>query len=79
MDCCRMSFGFWRADVARDARGSRRDSRATGTRSLAERPIAAVWPEGQRAFGAFLSRLGGGNDSADFDRFMTQRAGRLRG
>jgi Protein of unknown function (DUF2852) len=75
MNCCGMSFGFRRAVVARDASAGRHDS-ATGNGATAERPIAAVWPErGQRAFGAFLARLGEGNDSAEFDRFINDRRG----
>jgi hypothetical protein len=35
-----------------------------------DRPMTAV--------GAFLSRVGGGKDRAEFDRFMADRAGRSR-
>jgi uncharacterized protein DUF2852 len=74
MNCCGMSFGFRRAVAARDASAAQRDC-TTGNGAAAERPIAAVWPErGQRAFGAFLARLGEGNDRAEFDRFMTERS-----
>jgi hypothetical protein len=43
-----------------------------------EHPWARRPEQGQRAVGAFLSRLGGGKDRADFDRFMADRAGRSR-
>ena len=73
MNCCGMSFGFRRANAARDAAAAQRDS-VTGNGATAERSVAAVWPErGQRAFDAFLSRLGGTDDRAEFDRFITER------
>jgi hypothetical protein len=78
MNCCGMSFGFWRADAAREASAAQSGA-STRNGSSAGPPIAAVWPEqGQRAAGAFLSRLGGGKDIAEFDRFMADRAGRSR-
>jgi hypothetical protein len=74
MNCCGMSFGFWRPDAGRDPARARREAGTTGNGGPAERPIAAVWPEqGQRATGAFLSRLGGMNDRAEFDRFIAER------
>ena len=74
MHCCGMSFGFWRTGASRDASAAQSDLSATGNGSAPERPIVAVWPEqGQRALGAFLSRLGGPKDKAEFDAFMTQR------
>ncbi len=76
MNCCGMNFGFWRADAAASA-AERHSSPRHG--ASADRPIAAVWPEqGQRAVGAFLSRFVGGEDRAEFDRFMQERAGRPR-
>jgi hypothetical protein len=78
MNCCGMSFGFWRADAARDASAAQRDA-STRNGASAGSPIAAVWPgPGRRAVGAFLSRLGGGKDRAEFDRFMQDRAGGSR-
>lgn len=74
MGCCRMPFGFWRADAAREKHAAQRDFSATGKGPSGDRPIAAVWPEhGQRAFGTFLERLGGAKDKTDFDRFMAER------
>lgn len=73
MNCCGMSFGFWRPDATREAFAGERHF---GPRhaSSAESPIAAVWPEhGQRAVGAFLPRLGGVRDKAAFDEFMSER------
>jgi hypothetical protein len=69
-----MPFGFWRADAARERRAARDEPGATGNRLSGDHPIAAVWPEhGQRAFGAFLERLGGAKDKAEFDRFIAER------
>jgi hypothetical protein len=74
MNCCGMTFGFWRTDHARDASAIGRDSGPTANSASPDRRIAAVWPEqGERAFGAFLARLGGTRDKADFDRFIAER------
>jgi hypothetical protein len=74
MNCCGMTFGFWRPDAARDRLLARREFGAHGNGAAADDPIAAVWPAQEpRAFGAFLSRLGGRTDKADFDRFMAER------
>jgi uncharacterized protein DUF2852 len=77
MNCCGMSFGFWRGRPTREASVTRRDSGAADGGASTEWPVAAVWPQqGQRAFGTFLSRLGGLKDKADFDRFMADRKAR---
>jgi hypothetical protein len=45
MNCCGMSFGFWRADKARRASATPPDSDEAANLASIHRSIAAVWPE----------------------------------